>query len=138
MKQDFNEKIKELKQLRATEHFKSVISMAELALKNAILINGGGAVALMTFVGNGQSNKCNFVVFGLFAFAIGVSLGAFATYFGYLSQNEFMRQINEREPMNDGIWQKYAAIRLCGLSYIAFTAGVFLTGFGFLVINNLK
>jgi hypothetical protein len=45
-------KTAELNHLRAIEHFKSVISMAELALKSSILINGGASIALLTFIGN--------------------------------------------------------------------------------------
>lgn len=136
MEPDTQIKIAELKQVRAIEHFKSVISMAELALRSAILINGAAAVSLMTFVGNAEKNSSNSVVYGLFSFAIGVLFGAIATLFGYLSQNEFMRQINENESLDDGVViQKKVAIWLCGLSYGCFAIGVALTSFGFLVRN---
>jgi hypothetical protein len=77
---------------------------------------------LMTFVGNTKESSGDSVVYGLFAFAfaVGVLFGATATFFGYLSQNEFMRQINENEPMNDDVLQKNAAIKLCGFSYGCF------------------
>ncbi|MGR3219179.1 MAG: hypothetical protein ACUZ8H_05085 [Candidatus Anammoxibacter sp.] len=39
-------------QLQAVEMFKSVISYGATALKSAILINGGAAVALLAFIGN--------------------------------------------------------------------------------------
>ena len=39
-------------QLQAVEMFKSVISYGTAALKSAILINGGAAVALLAFIGN--------------------------------------------------------------------------------------
>src|SRR5690554_6666034 len=135
MEPDTQIKLAELRQFRAIEHFKSVISMAKLALRSTILVDGAAAVSLMTFVGNTKESSDNSVVYGLFAFAVGVLFGAIATFFGYLSQNEFMRQINENEPMNDGALQKKAAIWLCGLSYGCFALGIGLTGCGFLASN---
>ena len=76
MNDDQKIKIAELKQLRAIEHFKSVISMAELALKSAIFINGGASVALLTFIGNIKSGDKNFLVYSLCSFAFGGLFGA--------------------------------------------------------------
>lgn len=128
-------KIAELQQVHAFEHFRSVISMAELALKSAILINGGACIALLTFIGNSSGLANQIIVFGLFAFASGVFLGALATFFGYLAQNEFMRQINEKEQHNDDHWQKRWAIRICCSSYLSFCVGAALSGWSFLACS---
>lgn len=125
----------ELQQAHAFEHFRSVISMAELALKSAILINGGACIALLTFIGNSTRSENILIVGGLFAFAAGVFLGALATFLAYLTQNEFMRQINDNEEHNEGEWRKVWAIRVCGSSYGAFLLGVILTGWSFLICN---
>ncbi|MBW4936170.1 hypothetical protein [Marinobacter sp. F4206] len=135
MEDETKVKIAELQQLHAFEHFRSVISMAELALKSAILVNGGACIALLTFIGNVSSSGSKLIVFGLFAFASGVFLDAVATFLAYLTQNEFMRQINEKEKHNDKQWQKRWAIRTCGGSYVAFCLGALLSGWSFLVCS---
>ncbi len=125
----------ELQQARAFEHFRSVISMAELALKSAILVNGAACIALLTFIGNSTRSENILIVVGLFSFATGVLLGAVATFLAYLTQNEFMRQINENEEHDEKEWRKIWAIRVCGSSYVAFFLGATLAGWGFLVCN---
>lgn len=38
------------------ERFQSVMQMATMAVKNAVLINGGAAFALLTFLGNAKGS----------------------------------------------------------------------------------
>ena len=126
-------KIKELQQTRAIEHFKSVISMAELALKTSILTNGAAAISSLTFVGNaGEVASKELVVYGLFLFTLGVLFGAVATFFAYLTQNSYMEQINEDIPLNDDGKYKQLAIKTCGASYLFFLVGIVLVGGGIL------
>ena len=123
-------KITELKLLRSIEHFKSVISMAELALKTTLLINGGAAIAVLTFVGNTQTSNKSIVACGLHAFALGVLAGALATFCAYLTQNRYMNQINIGESLDENDVRKKAAIFCCGLSYVCFFVGIFLVSGG--------
>lgn len=127
--------VKELQLTHALEHFKSVITMAELALKNAILVNGGAAIALLTFIGNTKPADHKLIVVSLFLFAFGVLLGALAIFFAYLAQNYFMSQINARKEFVENPWQKITAIAICGSSYAAFAGGVVSAGFGFIYGN---
>ena len=75
----------ELKTLKSIEHFKSVISMAELALKSSILVNGGAAVALLTFIGKVTSGDKSLLVYGLLCFSIGVLFGAISVSYTHLT-----------------------------------------------------
>ncbi|WP_429933152.1 hypothetical protein [Alteromonas sp. 4B03] len=136
MNDDQKIKIAELKQLRAIEHFKSVISMAELALKSAILINGGASVALLTFIGNIKSGDKNFLVYSLCSFAFGVLFGAIGTFLAYLAQNHFMEQINAQIKSQDDEKHKFVAIGSCGLSYLAFFIGIILASNGLMGIST--
>ncbi|MGE0371345.1 MAG: hypothetical protein AB7Q01_05580 [Gammaproteobacteria bacterium] len=103
-----------------------------MALKSAILINGGASIALMTFVGNLRPSERHFIVYGLFVFAMGVLSGGAATFFAYLAQNKFMEQINANKESTDNQWQKVSAIWVCGFSYLAFFSGSILAGLGIL------
>ncbi|MFD3283846.1 hypothetical protein ACE41O_12040 [Alteromonas macleodii] len=125
-----DDKIAELKLQRAVEHFKSVIQMAELALKSSIMINGGAAVALLTFVGNSKAEDKTFLVYSLFAFSLGVLFGAISALLAYLAQNHFMEQINNNESPSDNQAHKISAIGAISLSYLAFFIGILLASQG--------
>ena len=132
MTDDLQIRIKELQQARAVEHFKSVISMAELSLKSSILINGAAAIALLTFVGNGKGAIKEYIVFGIFVFGLGALLGGLATLFAYLTQNNYMNQINNKQEINNEGGHKALAIFTCLASYVCFFVGTILSGVGIL------
>jgi hypothetical protein len=78
-------------QAAATEMFKSIIAYGEAALKSAILINGGGAVALLAFIGNIWSRSIGAPVVqaltaSIAAFSFGVLGAAVGTGLTYLTQ----------------------------------------------------
>lgn len=132
MNDDQKLKINELQMTHALAHFNSVISMAELALKSSILINGGAAISLLTFVGNDSGASKELIVLGLFVFALGVLLGGIATLLAYLTQNNYLNQINEKKTPNDDERHKHIAIITCGASYACFFSGIVLSGCGIL------
>lgn len=73
------------------EMFKSVISSGANAIKAAMLINGGGAVALLAFAGKVSENKnnyvdINFLSTALFFFCLGVLMSAVASGTTYFAQ----------------------------------------------------
>ena len=84
-------------QLHAVEMFKSVIGYGSAALKSAILINGGAAVALLAFIGNIWSKEIAqaavshltsaiaYFSFGVLAAAVGTASSYFTQY--YYSEN---------------------------------------------------
>ena len=73
------------------ELFKAVILSGQAALKSAILINGGAAVALLAFIGSVFKSSPNSVVItklscAMVYFVIGVLSGAVASGTAYISQ----------------------------------------------------
>lgn len=73
------------------EMFKSVLETGQTAVNTAILVSGGGTVALLAFVGNFQSKSPPVAVpspliVALILFAVGVLCGAMAAGGRYLSQ----------------------------------------------------
>lgn len=79
-------------QLEKAELFKSVILTGQNALKSAVLINGGAAVALLAFIGHvwkaadGDSALLKLLAAPLVSFVAGVLLAAVAAGTTYLSQ----------------------------------------------------
>lgn len=74
------------------EMFKSVITTGQSALRAAMLLNGGAAVAMLAFVGKlveHSSSSSSAVATAVFLFAIGALLGAMATGSTYLSQMSY-------------------------------------------------
>ncbi|MEN3238982.1 hypothetical protein PUR29_36715 [Methylobacterium ajmalii] len=75
------------------DHLKQVLALLPLlgvfgaeALKSAVLINGGTAAALLTFVGQKGLATQPELGLSLRTFAIGLLLGAVATGFAYVAQ----------------------------------------------------
>lgn len=82
------------------EMFKSVISAGQSALKASMIINGGGAVALLAFTGKIWATAtsalvANSLTTSIFIFCVGVLLSAFATGTTYLSQFAFSADKNK-------------------------------------------
>ncbi len=76
------------------EEFKSVISAGQTALRSAILINGGAAIALLSFIGhiwntNTSTAIAKEITCSLFIFLIGVLAGTVSTGTTYLSQYSY-------------------------------------------------
>lgn len=79
------------------EMFKSVISAGQAALKSAILINGGAAIALLAFIGSVFTTTENRDVISMLALAMycfvgGVLSGAVASGVVYLTQFAYARK----------------------------------------------
>jgi hypothetical protein len=71
------------------EMFKSVLETGQTAVNTAILVSGGGTVALLAFVGNlmAKSAPVPFpLVVGILLFAVGVLCGAVAAGARYICQ----------------------------------------------------
>jgi hypothetical protein len=70
---------------------KAAIDISQVALRTAVLINGGAAIAVLAFIGNLTSggkvplNKLADVAVSLESFAWGVAIGALATAFAYFT-----------------------------------------------------
>jgi hypothetical protein len=78
----------------AVEMFKSVVNAGQSALKASMVINGGGAAALLAFTGKIWETStselvANSLTNSIFLFSLGVLCAAFATGTTYLSQYAF-------------------------------------------------
>ena len=78
----------------SVEMFKSVITAGQSALKSSMIINGGGAVALLAFTGKIWSSTTlpevsSNLTTSIFVFCLGVLMAAIATGTTYLSQLAF-------------------------------------------------
>ncbi len=123
---------KEFTQQAQLEQFRSVMEMAIMAVKNAILINGGAAIALLTFLGNTKRTLCmSWLLLSLQLFCFGVALAAFATAFGYFAQNRHLTSIKNNECQLPGERLGFIAACLVLLSYSAFIIGCLFASFSF-------
>ncbi len=105
------------------EMFKSVITMGQSALKSAILINGGAAVALLAFIGKVWGNvdghiDLEYLKCGLMLYTFGVLSATIASGFTYLSQWFY-----HRHNLTIGKILNVAVIVLVIGSYLLFAMG---------------
>ena len=109
------------------ELFKAVILSGQSALKSAILINGGAAVALLAFIGSRfefleDKTQKILILVSMIMLIIGVLVAAIASGLTYLAQRHYYYDENNtiRDRINSGI------IILVVFSYIFFTLGCLL------------
>lgn len=81
----------EAQQQHSLEMFRSIMPFAHSALKSAILINGGAAVALLAFIGKiwgttGAIHIANSITLSIAFFSFGVLASALASGTSYLTQ----------------------------------------------------
>ncbi len=106
------------------EEFKATVSFAQIALKAAMLINGGAAVAILAFMGNTwrKGNATTSPTESLWFFTGGIITAAFAAGVAYLAQHGFVLAKNENEHKSAMRW-RVTSIVLIILSYIIFAFG---------------
>lgn len=94
-----------------TELMKAAGTAGQVAMKSAILINGGAAVAMLAFIGHVLSSKVNIdikiLAKSMSFFTFGVVLGAIATGTTYFTQ--ILYQIKFRKERE----KKKITIRMC-------------------------
>ncbi len=108
------------------EMFKSTIVFGQSALRSSILINGGGTIALLAFVGNIWGSKTDPDVFAaliaaLFSFTIGVLLSAISHGCAYV-----MQFLGSQEWVKTAHIFQVAAIALVVGAYCAFGWGAYV------------
>ncbi len=139
----------------------ATINFEHAALKPLYLLNGGGLIAFLTFLGTGAATNLEggWTTAAMVIWLIGLVLAGFATAFGYQSQFEFYKahgayqqvQIGLKEyPRDNNIsdeemlkqakeWGDYADCRrdrahrfgLCSLAAFVIGAGCAIVGFAF-------
>ncbi|SAL26152.1 hypothetical protein AWB64_02141 [Caballeronia sordidicola] len=116
------------------EMFKAVIEAGQTALKSAILLNGGAAVAMLAFVGNAVTKLdgppltsiLTKVGGALFVFMIGAGSAGTSTAMRYLSQAAYGNAVLPNAPPYWHRWGsriQWVSIALGVASYASFFAG---------------
>ena len=106
--------------------FRSVISAGQSALRSAFLMNGGGAVAVLAFIGNLANNdpqRIPSLAPSLTVFVTGVLLVTVASGGTYLSQ-WFYAHISKRSRYTGHTFNILAIVSAIA-SYCAFAWGIF-------------
>jgi len=114
------------------EQFKSVMQISALALRSAMIINGGAAIALLTFLGNMKDTSgMAYFVCALQYYIAGVALAAWATGTSYLAQYRYLYELKNRNANARGRYITYLTIVIVFLSYAAFIVGGLEASSGF-------
>ena len=106
--------------------FKSAVSAGENSLKTVILINGGAAIALLTFIGNRSTSDVDIkkLLFSMIFFSVGTFLGGLASCLHY--QDRLFRNNNYYNKENgENLWDKWCD-RCVFISYVLFLFGFIL------------
>jgi hypothetical protein len=116
------------------EMFRTVITYGAEAMKAAILVNGGAAVALLAFLGSSKgislariptfllANAILFLAGGVLCAAIAMAT-SYLTQF-YYHQNQYVEQINAKGKMAP--FFRYLSLAFVVFSYGAFAGGAWL------------
>jgi hypothetical protein len=116
------------------ERLEVVVNSAESALKSAFLVNGGGAVALLTFFGQASRQgtpTSPWLAHALLALVIGTTLAAVATGLSFLAQYGYMMGKRRSQFGRSARDITAANIVLVMLSYVCFVSAGFLAYKGF-------
>jgi hypothetical protein len=114
------------------EQFNSLMQISALALRSALIINGGSALALLTFLGNmKESSGMVYFVCALKIYIAGVTLAAFAHATSYLAQYRYLNELKSNGAKQKGQYITYASILLVVSSYLAFVFGGLEASSGF-------
>lgn len=123
------------KKVKKTEPHKSeaIVKFAELALRSSILVNGGGCLSLLTFLGNIAHDKVipSKGIAAMIVLSLGVLLAVTATGSTYISQCNYYVYTD----LSKANCFRNIAIIFIALSYIAFLTGIILAS---LAIGELR
>ena len=109
------------------EQFQSTIEIGTQVLKIAILINGGAAIALLTFLGNTNGNiKTIFLVAALKLFSSGIVFATLGGFLTYVAQRLHLASISKNGAGSKaGFWLGNLGVFLVFVSICLFAAGVY-------------
>ena len=124
----------------ALQMFQSVIEYGRDALKAAMLVNGGAAVALLAFIGKIWSAENGLgaatpLACSLALFAFGVLFAALSTFFTYCTQYSYLtaQGIVKEDPGKSRSWDRWGrffhltVLVLVFSSFVLFALGVYTT-----------
>lgn len=109
------------------EQFQSTIEIGMQVLKTAILINGGAAIALLTFMGNTKARiEVGPLVAGLELFSAGIISAAFGGFMAYVAQRFHLASITKiGASSKSGFWLGNLGVILVFISICFFAVGIY-------------
>jgi hypothetical protein len=116
-----------------TETYKALITISVEALKMSILINGGAAVAVLTYAGNSHITEKTAVTFAVLYYAGGVAAAMFAFILAYVAQ---LRLYIEERKRHSGQSFRQTHHWLLALDVISASGSVVLFGCGCIAASN--
>ncbi len=121
------------------EEFRAAMSFAQTALKISILINGGGAIAILAFLGNtwSKNNVTADLTESLSFFAYGIIAAAVGSGVAYLTQCNYLMAENKKQQKR-AAWGRVAAITCIIISYVFFMFGAWGASSAFSDLKKLK
>lgn len=105
----------------------ATITFAGAALKSAMLINGGAAVAILAYLGNSHADGSARFAYSLLCFTLGVLFAAVATATSYIAQFNYT---HDKERAGDRV--RLISILIISFSFLGFIAGSYLAFLGFI------
>jgi hypothetical protein len=118
--------------------WRAVFEYAQLTIRSMLLANGGGALAILTFLGNylEKSDKNFDLLKSILAaaavmFALGVASAVLASAFAYLSQVNIIYEYHKTGELRFRGKMRYFAIGSTYISLILFLAGLGVALYGF-------
>ena len=115
---------------------RSAVEYGITAVKAAMLVNGGGAIALLAFLGTLTPEQLQAAAGTPYAralcfFAIGVSVGAFSAGLGYISQLGFLLNVVNSgkyiEPPTTPKYLRWITVILIFIAFGCFVVGIWLS-----------
>lgn len=114
------------------EMTRAVIGFGQGAIRSLVLINGGAAIAVMTFIGNSKNEDLKLVKAlsqSLLLFSSGVAAAALVAGFAYVAQ--FLYDGSSGRMPKLGIGFHYLAVLVAMISLALFVWGLVNSYFGF-------
>lgn len=105
----------------------AAMDFAAGALKAVLLINGGAAIAVLSFLGNRNDVELTWFPDSLVSFTVGVLCAAIASGFAYVAQICYA----ETNKLSPGKYFRCFAVTSVVLSYVAFALGAYFAFRGF-------
>lgn len=118
------------------EMMRAVISFGQGAIRSLVLINGGAAVAVMTFVGNlksRQENGAEILAQSMLLFSFGVVAAAIVAGFAYVTQYLYDSSAGRLSKL--GVTFHFTAMFFAVVSLVLFVGGLLKAYSGFLLMG---
>jgi hypothetical protein len=111
---------------------RAVISFGQVAIRSLVLINGGAAIAVLTFIGNftqNQNSLMNELSYSLLSFCFGAAAAALVAGFAYVTQ--FLYDGFSKKASRIGTAFHILAVFFAIASFTLFIVGVLTAFWGF-------